>query len=163
MPFIPSPPSAGVLIALLAMRLGDRKSSPARTFGYIRAEILGALFNGLFLVGMALYVLWMGAMRLMQPIELATTPMLVAATGGIATELVALWLLYQRQKGNLNMRAPRRVMRTGRQSDRDPHGPKPPQRVRSKAALRPETEHGRAHAAAQYHLRSADLSVAPQG
>jgi cobalt-zinc-cadmium efflux system protein len=94
----------GVLIALVAVRLSERKSSPARTFGYIRAEILGALFNGLFLVGMALYVLWMGAMRLMHPIELATTPMLIAAAGGIATELVALWLLYERQKGNLNMR-----------------------------------------------------------
>src|SRR3546814_4810724 len=94
----------GVLIALVATRLSERKSSPARTFGYIRAEILGALFNGLFLVVMALYVLWMGAMRLMEPIELATTPMLVAAGGGIATELVALWLLYERQKGTLNMR-----------------------------------------------------------
>jgi cation diffusion facilitator family transporter len=94
----------GVLIALVALRLTERKSSPARTFGYVRAEILGALFNGLFLVAMALFVLWMGAMRLMEPIELATTPMLFAAAGGIATELVALWLLYERQKGNLNMR-----------------------------------------------------------
>ena len=94
----------GVLIALVALRLTERKSSPARTFGYVRAEILGALFNGLFLIVMALVVLWMGAMRLMEPIELATTPMLFAAAGGIATELVALWLLYERQKGNLNMR-----------------------------------------------------------
>src|SRR3546814_14472608 len=45
----------------------------------------------------------MGAMRLMEPIDLATTPMLLAAAGGIATELVALWLLYNRQKGNLKM------------------------------------------------------------
>src|SRR3546814_17593274 len=52
---------------------------------------------------MAIYVLWVGAMRLMEPIDLATTPMLLAAAGGIATELVALWLLYNRQKGNLNM------------------------------------------------------------
>ena len=94
----------GVLIALVAMRLAERKSTPARTFGYTRAEILGALFNGLFLVPMALFVFGMGAMRLMDPIELPTTPMLWAAAGGIATELVALRLLYQRQKGNLNMR-----------------------------------------------------------
>lgn len=93
----------GVLIALAAQRLGERGASATQTFGWIRAEILGALFNGLFLVGMALYVLWMGAMRLMEPIELATTPMLLAAAGGIATELVALWLLYERQKDNLNM------------------------------------------------------------
>ncbi len=94
----------GVLIALVANRLGQRKSSPSRTFGYVRAEILGALFNGIFLAIMAAVVFWMGAMRLMDPIHLPTTPMLVAAGGGIATELVALWLLYERQKSDLNIR-----------------------------------------------------------
>lgn len=94
----------GVLIALVAMRLAERRSSPARSFGYIRSEILGALFNGLFLLAMALFVFWMGAMRLMEPIHLPTTPMLLAAVGGILTELVALRLLYRGQKGNLNLR-----------------------------------------------------------
>lgn len=94
----------GVLIALVALRLGERKSSPARTFGLFRAEIVGALFNGLFLVVMAIVVFWMGAMRLMEPIELPTTPMLVAAAGGIITELIALRLLYRRSKDNLNMK-----------------------------------------------------------
>jgi len=42
-------------------------------------------------------------MRLMEPIELATTPMLLAAFGGIVTELIAIRLLYARQKDNLNM------------------------------------------------------------
>lgn len=94
----------GVLIALVAQRLSERPSSVVRTFGYVRSEILGALFNGLFLAIMALVVFWMGAMRLMEPIDLPTTPMLIAAIGGLATEVVALWLLYQRQKGNLNLR-----------------------------------------------------------
>ena len=53
---------------------------------------------------MALFVFGMGAMRLMEPIDLPTTPMLIAAAGGIATELVALWLLYERQKADLNLR-----------------------------------------------------------
>lgn len=94
----------GVLIALVAQRLSERPSSVVRTFGYVRSEILGALFNGLFLAIMALVVFWMGAMRLMAPIDLPTTPMLIAAIGGLATEVVALWLLYERQKGNLNLR-----------------------------------------------------------
>lgn len=50
----------GVLLALAAMRFGQRAASTAQTFGYIRAEIIGALFNGLFLVAMAAVVLWMG-------------------------------------------------------------------------------------------------------
>ncbi len=94
----------GVLIALVAQRVSERPATPAHTFGWGRAEIIGALFNGLFLVVMAAYVLWMGAMRLMEPIELPTTVMLYTAFGGIVTELIAFRLLYQRQKGNLNMK-----------------------------------------------------------
>lgn len=94
----------GVLIALVAQRLSERPASVEHTFGWSRAEIIGALFNGLFLVVMAAYVLWMGAMRLMELIELPTGVMLYVAFGGIVTELIAFWLLYERQKGNLNMK-----------------------------------------------------------
>jgi cobalt-zinc-cadmium efflux system protein len=94
----------GVLIALVAQRLSERPASAEYTFGWGRAEIVGALFNGLFLVIMAGYVFWMGAMRLMEPIELPTTVMLYAAFGGIVTELIAFWLLYERQKDNLNIK-----------------------------------------------------------
>lgn len=94
----------GILIALVAQRLSERPATPEYTFGWGRAEIVGALFNGLFLVIMAGYVLWMGAMRLMHPVELPTSVMLYTAFGGIITELIAFRLLYQRQKGNLNMK-----------------------------------------------------------
>jgi cobalt-zinc-cadmium efflux system protein len=94
----------GVLIALFAQRLSEREASPEQTYGWARAEIIGALFNGVFLFLMAGYVLWMGAMRLMEPVELRTGAMLLAAAGGIATEVIALRLLYGRQRENLNMR-----------------------------------------------------------
>lgn len=35
----------GVLIALVALQLGERVASPRLTFGWIRAQIVGALFN----------------------------------------------------------------------------------------------------------------------
>ena len=94
----------GVLIALVAQRLSERPASWEHTFGWGRAEIIGALFNGVFLAVMAGYVFWMGAMRLMDPIELPTTVMLWAAAGGIVTELISFRLLYRRQKGNLNLK-----------------------------------------------------------
>ena len=94
----------GVLIALVAGQLAKREATEGQTFGLIRAEIVGALFNGLFLVGMAILVLWMGAMRLMQPIELPAGPMLAAAIGGLITEFISMWLLMRRQKENLNIK-----------------------------------------------------------
>lgn len=53
---------------------------------------------------MAILVLVMGAMRLRHPIELPTIPMLIAAAGGLITEVISLRLLYGGQKGDLNLR-----------------------------------------------------------
>lgn len=94
----------GVLIALAARHYASRPASEYATFGWIRAEILGALFNGIFLLIMALFVFYMGVMRLRDPMDVPPGPMLLAAAGGIVTELIALGLMYERQKGNLNMR-----------------------------------------------------------
>src|SRR3546814_16713424 len=69
----------GVLIALVAMRLGERKSSPSRTFVYTRLVIIGALFNGFFLLVMDLVLFWMSSMRLLEPIHLPPTARLHAA------------------------------------------------------------------------------------
>lgn len=94
----------GVLVALVAGHFAKKEASPSQSYGLIRAEIVGALLNGLFLVGMALLVLWMGIMRLQHPIHLPTGPMFLVALGGLVTECIALALLYQRQKGNLNLK-----------------------------------------------------------
>ncbi len=93
----------GVVLAFTAMRIARRPATKARTFGYWRAEIVGALLNGFFLLAMALLVFVMGYMRLQNPIDLPTVPMLAAAAGGLFTEVISLWLLYGRQKDDLNM------------------------------------------------------------
>jgi len=94
----------GVLIALVAGRYASRAATRFQTFGLVRAEIVGALVNGVFLFGMGILVFWMGAMRLQNLIDLPTTPMLIAAAGGLVTEIISLSLLYQGQKTNLNIR-----------------------------------------------------------
>lgn len=94
----------GVVLAIVAARIARRPADETRTFGAYRAEILGALLNGAFLLAMAVLVIVMGALRLNQPIDLPTTPMLLAAAGGLATEVISLRLLYADQKGDLNIR-----------------------------------------------------------
>ena len=84
----------------MAARAADRY----RTFGSVRAEIIGALLNGLFLFVMAAFVLYMGVMRLFNPVEIEYGLMLLAAAGGLITELISLRLLFSGQKGNLNMK-----------------------------------------------------------
>jgi cobalt-zinc-cadmium efflux system protein len=94
----------GVVLAIIAQRIARRPADSTRTFGSYRAEIIGALLNGAFLALMALLVLAMGAMRLREPIDLPTTPMLLAAAGGLVTELISLRLLYGSQMDDLNLR-----------------------------------------------------------
>lgn len=94
----------GVLVAIVAARIARRPADLARTFGWYRAEIIGALTNGAFLLIMALIVIVMGAIRLGNPIELPTGPMLLAAAGGLITEFISLYLLFQQQGRDLNVR-----------------------------------------------------------
>ncbi len=94
----------GVLLAIVAARLARRPADPTKTFGWYRAEIVGALINGAFLLVMAFVVIVMGAMRLNNPIDLPTGPMLLAAAGGLVTEFVSLYLLYNKQGDDLNIR-----------------------------------------------------------
>lgn len=94
----------GVLVAIVAARLARRPADLSRTFGWYRAEIIGALTNGAFLLVMAVVVIVMGAMRLSHPIELPTGPMLLAAAGGLITEFISLYLLFQQQGRDLNVR-----------------------------------------------------------
>lgn len=94
----------GVLVAIVARRIATRQADERKSFGWFRAEIVGALVNGAFLLIMAIVVVVMGLMRLTHPIDLPTTPMLVAAVGGLITEFVALFLLYREQGNDLNVR-----------------------------------------------------------
>ncbi|WP_457600346.1 cation diffusion facilitator family transporter [Hydrogenivirga sp.] len=94
----------GVVLALIAGKIALKPSDKYKTFGYLRAEIVGALLNGVFLLGMALLVLYMGYMRLRNPVELPVSIMLLSAAGGIITEVISIKLLYSGQKENLNVK-----------------------------------------------------------
>ncbi len=84
MRFKPCPP-CGVLGAIITRGLADI----VRSFGWYRAEIISALVNGCFLLGMALLVIWMGAMRLGDPMHLPAGPMLWVAFGAVTADLRA--------------------------------------------------------------------------
>jgi len=94
----------GVLVAIVAARLAHRPADENRSFGWYRSEIIGALVNGGFLLAMALVVVWMAAMRLSEPIDLPTGPMLFAAAGGLITEFISLGLLWEQSRSDLNVK-----------------------------------------------------------
>ena len=94
----------GILIAFIANRISGKAATMAATYGFKRAEIIGALLNGVFLLLMAIYVLYMGYMRLGKEIELPTGIMFLAAFGGLITEFISFKLIFKSQKTNMNMK-----------------------------------------------------------
>lgn len=96
--------AAGIGMALIAIRFAARPATPEKTYGFYRLEILAALTNGFFLVGVAGYILFEAYHRLSSSHEVLGLPMLGVATVGFMVNLTSAYLLLEGQKTSLNMR-----------------------------------------------------------
>jgi cobalt-zinc-cadmium efflux system protein len=92
-------------IALLAVWLAGRPSTPERSFGYQRAEILAALANGLLLVGLAIWIFVEAWGRLTDPPDVLAGWVAVVAMAGLAVNLAAAAILHRAGHDTLNTRA----------------------------------------------------------
>jgi len=97
---------AALVIALVASIVAARPANDRRTFGYQRAEVFGALVNGVILLVLAVGIAVEGVRRLADPgpEEVAGTLMLVVAVIGFVANAAALWLLSAAQKRSINVR-----------------------------------------------------------
>jgi cobalt-zinc-cadmium efflux system protein len=96
--------TAGLVIALVAVRLARRPPDARRTLGYARLEALGALANGVLLLGVAAYILWEAIGRFREPPPVAATGMLVIAVAGLLVNLIAMRLLAAGSSESLNVK-----------------------------------------------------------
>jgi cobalt-zinc-cadmium efflux system protein len=92
-------------IALLAAWISTRPRSPRRSFGYGRAEILGALANGMLLGGVSVGIAIESIERLAQTREIAAKPMIAIALIGLTANLVSARILTRTASQNINVRA----------------------------------------------------------
>ena len=92
-------------LSLVAIRLAARPATTQRTFGFKRAEILAAFVNSLALVLIAAFVFWTAAQRFDDPPEVEAGPMLGIAVFGLAANIAAAALLFERSHHSLNMRS----------------------------------------------------------
>lgn len=97
---------AGALgIALSAAWVARRPRDHQKSFGYGRAEILGALINGILLGGVSVGIAIESIERLGNPSEVQAGPMVAIAVVGLAANLLAARLLMGSTQQNLNVRA----------------------------------------------------------
>ena len=92
-------------VALFAAWLAGRPGGPSRTFGFRRAEILAALFNGITLVAISIWIFVEAGIRFSDPPEVEAGLMLAIAVGGLLVNLVAARILGAHSGESLNVAA----------------------------------------------------------
>ena len=95
---------AALAIALIAVTLTSRPSTAKLTFGLERAEVLGALVNGLALLAASGWIVFEALQRLGESAEVDGGGVLIVATVGIAINLVSALVLLRSKGNSLNMR-----------------------------------------------------------
>jgi len=94
----------GLALALFAIRFAERPATPAKTYGYYRAEILAALINAVVLIGISLSILYEAYRRFQNPPEILSLPMFLVALVGLVVNLVGLKHLHAASGESLNIK-----------------------------------------------------------
>jgi cobalt-zinc-cadmium efflux system protein len=90
-------------LALFAAWLAGRPATPERSFGYQRAEILAALFNGVTLVAISIWIFTEAYSRLREPPEILGGPMLAIAAIGLGVNAAGAMILSRSGGESLNV------------------------------------------------------------
>lgn len=93
------------VIALVARRIGRRPSDERRTFGYRRAEIIGALINLTALAITSLYLIYEAVARLFAQHPVNGRIVVMAAAVAVVVNVSTAVLLHAIARGNMNVRA----------------------------------------------------------
>ncbi len=97
--------SSAIFIAFLAGKRSKKRPDQAHTFGYKRIEILAALFNGVVLIAICIYLFFEAYERFVNPQPIKGLIMLIVATFGLLANLISVIILSKDKEDNLNVRA----------------------------------------------------------
>ncbi len=95
---------ASLGLSAFAIWLARQPSGSQRTYGFHRAEILAALFNGTSLVAVSLFIFKEAWERLQSPPEVQGGLMMGIAVGGLLVNIAGLFILHGGRHDNLNVR-----------------------------------------------------------
>lgn len=93
------------IISLFALLIASKKPTKKYPFGFHRFEVLAALFNGLLLIGIALFILYESYMRFSGSAHVEADAMLAYSLVGFGINLVSAGLLVGVSKTSLNLKS----------------------------------------------------------
>ena len=97
--------AASLGISLIARKVSRKEANVNKTFGYKRAEVIGAFINLILLVLISLYLVKEGIERFFNPQVIAGTVMFVIAVIGLLGNFVTAILLHKGSKESLNLKS----------------------------------------------------------
>jgi cobalt-zinc-cadmium efflux system protein len=83
---------AALSLSLFTLWISSRPATAGKTYGYLRAEILGALFNGLLLWLLVAFLWFEAVERLRNPQNVDGLPVMMIAAVGIVMNLGFAWI-----------------------------------------------------------------------
>ncbi|MBN9112333.1 MAG: cation transporter [Pseudonocardia sp.] len=95
--------AASIVLALIAIRLAARPATGGYTYGLRRAEILSAQANGITLLLLAVWFVYEGITRLIDPPPVEGGPVLITALVGIVVNVAATWCISRANRSSLNV------------------------------------------------------------
>lgn len=84
---------AGMAISIAAITLARQKSTSSYTFGYHRAEVLGALLSVLLIWSLTAILVYEAILRIITPHQVKGKMMFCIAVGGLVVNLAMLYVL----------------------------------------------------------------------
>ncbi|MGE7056170.1 cation diffusion facilitator family transporter, partial [Paenibacillus glucanolyticus] len=99
--------ASAILLSLVALWFATKPSSPNKTYGFYRFEILAALLNGVALFVIAGFIVWEAIQRFNDPPTVASGSMMLIAVIGLLANLLSAWFLMRTGdvKNNVNLRS----------------------------------------------------------
>lgn len=97
--------AASLLIAYIARKVSKKGADKAYTFGYRRAELIGAMIQLTALIVVGLYLIYEAVRRFFQPEPLEGGWIMAAAGVALVVDVVTAWLLWAMSKGSMNVKA----------------------------------------------------------
>jgi cobalt-zinc-cadmium efflux system protein len=96
---------AALGLSAFAMWMAARPSTPEKSYGYHRAEILAAVTNAVVLLLLAIWILYEAYRRIFEPPHVLGVPMLLIGCAGLAVNVASMKLLAGESASSLNVRS----------------------------------------------------------
>jgi len=92
-------------VSLVARKVANKKANKEMTFGYRRADIIGAFINLIILVAVSLFLIKEGIERFISPEEIDGTIMFWVALAGLVGNVLSVIILHSDSKESLNIKS----------------------------------------------------------